>query len=177
MTYALDFVVNLGKNDTGLTLEAQLKDSAGVNVGAAITAGFTEIGRGVYLFSATAIPDAHRGMFVFQISVGGAVQVGVAVNPQTAENVDAKVTTRATPAQVNAQVVDVMTVDVIPELAVAAPAATPTIVKALMLLYMQLRNESDLTAALARIKNDAGTPIASSALSDDGTTFTRAELA
>ncbi len=64
----------------------------------------------------------------------------------------------------------------IPELAQAAPSATPTIQEAVMLMYMALRNEQITTASLTSIKNDAGTVITKATVSDNGTTFTRAEL-
>ncbi len=95
MPYSLSYVIELNEGDTGLTLEAQLKDSSNVNVGAAITAGFSEIGKGLYGFAATAIPDGHRGWFVFQDSVGGTIRASGSVNPEEAENIDAKVTTRS----------------------------------------------------------------------------------
>lgn len=62
------------------------------------------------------------------------------------------------------------------ELAQAAPSATPNAYQALMLLYMALRNQSTTTASTYTIRNDAGTVICKSTVSDDGTTFTRAEL-
>jgi len=80
-------------------------------------------------------------------------------------------------AQVNAEVVDALGVDTIPELAQGAPPATPTVRQALMLLYMALRNETLTTASLLSIKNDAGTVITKAALSDDATTMTKGKLA
>jgi hypothetical protein len=64
----------------------------------------------------------------------------------------------------------------IAELAQAAPAATPTLKEALMLLYMALRNEGTTTATNLTISNDTGTVIAKATLSDDTTTFTKTEL-
>jgi hypothetical protein len=66
--------------------------------------------------------------------------------------------------------------DTLAELAQAAPAATPTLAAAMMLLYMALRNGLDTTSTLKSIKNDAGTVITKATLSDDGTTFTKAEF-
>jgi anti-sigma28 factor (negative regulator of flagellin synthesis) len=80
-------------------------------------------------------------------------------------------------AQVNAEVVDVITVDTIPELAQAKPAATPTLASGLMLLYMALRNKIDQTNSLFEIHNNAGTQIATKAVSDDGSTYTEAQMA
>jgi hypothetical protein len=63
----------------------------------------------------------------------------------------------------------------ISELGVAAPSATPTLRTAVMLLYMALRNRTTTTATEQTIQNDAGTVITTMALSDDGTTMTKAE--
>lgn len=79
-------------------------------------------------------------------------------------------------AEVNSEVSDVLKTDTISELGVAAPAATPTFENALMLVYMALRNKLDTTSTLLEVHNDAGTIIAQATLSDDGTTFTRAEM-
>ena len=65
----------------------------------------------------------------------------------------------------------------IAELAQGVPTATPTMKQALMLLYMAMRNQTLTTASEYGIYNDAATKIAKAALSDDGTTFTRAKLA
>lgn len=62
------------------------------------------------------------------------------------------------------------------ELSQAIPPATPRPDQAIMLLYMALRNKLDTTSTLLEVHNDAGTVIAQAALSDDGTTFTRAEM-
>lgn len=64
----------------------------------------------------------------------------------------------------------------ISELSQAAPSATPTLRNAVMLMYMALRDRVDTTSTVFEIHNDAGTVIAKATVSDDGTTFTRAEL-
>ncbi|MBI4397413.1 MAG: hypothetical protein HY548_09975, partial [Elusimicrobia bacterium] len=81
-----------------------------------------------------------------------------------------------TTAQVNAEVVDALSVDTIPELTAAAPAATPTVYGALMLLYMATRNEHTTTSSQWTIKNDAGTAIAKATISENATTTTKGEL-
>ena len=67
----------------------------------------------------------------------------------------------------------------IAELAVATPAATPTLRTALMLLYMALRDKTVVqtsgTDAL-EIYNDAGTKIASKLLTDVGGDYTEAKM-
>lgn len=94
-----------------------------------------------------------------------------------------------TPANTNAQPVQIdmnhqdftdfaLEVDTIAELAQAAPDVTPTIKKAIMLLYMMARNKLTSDAILQEINNDAGVVIAKSTLDFDVPTqkFTRSEL-
>lgn len=82
----------------------------------------------------------------------------------------------ATAAQVATEISDALRTDTLSELAQAAPAATPTIAEALMLLYMALRNQVTQTSATRTIANDAGTVICKATTSDNGTTYTRTEL-
>ena len=91
---------------------------------------------------------------------------GVIVNTHTATG----------KAEINAEVVDVVATDTIAELAQGIPTATPTIRTGLMLLYMALRNKLDVDASNKEIHNDAGTVICKKALTDDGTTYSEAEM-
>ncbi len=84
--------------------------------------------------------------------------------------------TTAMKASVNAEVLDVLNVDTFAEL-VGDPGASPTVVKALMLLYMALRNKADVTANAKEIHNSAGTVILTKTLSDDGTTYSESKVA
>lgn len=70
--------------------------------------------------------------------------------------------------------VDAILDDPLTELA-AVPAAAPTLRQALQFLYMALRNKITTTATETKVHNDAGSAIATAAVSDDGTTFERAE--
>lgn len=97
-------------------------------------------------------------------------------DPDPSGFIDAAITSRATPAQVNTEVADVLKTDTIPELAQAAPAATPTFETAIMLLYMAIRDKLDITATFKEIHNNAGTVIAKKALTDDGTTYSEAQM-
>jgi len=164
MTYTLDFNIALGSLQTGLTLEAQLVDTVGANVGSAITTGFTEIGLGNYLWHTTAVPDGHRGGVKFQLSPGGVLKAFAAVNPEEAENLDSLITKM------------LVNHDVLAELAAAAPAATPTPAAALMLFYMTLRNKLKTITGFQQYHNDAGTVIAKSAVGDVAGVFTRGEM-
>ena len=64
----------------------------------------------------------------------------------------------------------------IPELSQEVPTATPTIRTGIMFPYMDLRNKRTATDSEYGIYNDAGTKIAKAVLSDNGTTFTKAEF-
>jgi hypothetical protein len=79
-------------------------------------------------------------------------------------------------ASINAEMVDALTVDTITELSSGAPTATPTLAKALMLLYMMARNAGTASTTERKIKNDAGDTITKATMSDDGTTFDQGEL-
>lgn len=88
MAYTLDFDISLGSSKTGLTLNAQIVDTAGVAVGAAITTGFTEIASGCYLLHCTTIPDGHRGALkIYTAGAPTVVWALGAINPQEGEYV------------------------------------------------------------------------------------------
>ena len=84
MAYSISAAITLGTGDTGLTLEAQIIDEAGVNVGSAITTGFFEVGLGMYLWDGS-IADAQRGAIVFQDSPGGTKRAIESLNPDQKE--------------------------------------------------------------------------------------------
>lgn len=89
MAYTLSINLALASTDTGLSLSAQLIDTAGANVGSAVTTGFVEIGVGNYLWTYADFPDGFRGGVKF--SSGGTVKAFTAINPQDGEYLDAKV--------------------------------------------------------------------------------------
>ena len=76
-------------------------------------------------------------------------------------------------ADVNAQVLDVLTVDTFAE-PTAVPAASATIEDMLHWIYTLSRNKITQTSTTSTLRNDAdGADIGSATVSDDGTTFTR----
>lgn len=84
--------------------------------------------------------------------------------------------TTAMKASVNAEVVDVIRTDTVAELA-AVPAATSTLMDKVNFLFMRARNKMTQTAATQILKADDGsTTVATSTVSDDGTTATRGEF-
>lgn len=79
-------------------------------------------------------------------------------------------------AQVNAEVVDVIRTDTLAELG-AVPAATSTLADKINWLFMQARNTITQTATTQLVKaDDTTTTVATSTISDDGTTATRGEF-
>jgi len=107
-------------------------------------------------------------------SVSGAVG---SVTGLTASNLDATVSSRATPAQVNTEVLDVLNVDTFAEPGQEAPPATTTLIKKIGYLYKFLRNRITQTATTLSIyADDATTVDQKSTVSDDSTTFTRGEI-
>jgi hypothetical protein len=91
MTYTLDFAIPLGAGKAGLTdLRAQLYDSAGSNVGSAVSTGFFAVGDAGYHWSGS-IPDSHRGGVKFYSNAASSVILAfAALNPEEAEYTDAK---------------------------------------------------------------------------------------
>lgn len=92
-------------------------------------------------------------------------------------NLDAPVSSRATPAQVNTEVLDVLNVDTFAEPGQEAPPATTTLVKKIGYLYKAFRNRITQTATtLSLYGDDAATVDQKSTVSDNGTTYDRGEL-
>jgi hypothetical protein len=98
----------------------------------------------------------------------GASQTGVTIGTVNALGATAL-------ASVLTQIRSALSTDTMSELS-GVPSATPTIQQALMLSYMSLRNEHTATSSQEKIKNNAGTVIATGALSDDGSVYTKGQL-
>lgn len=77
---------------------------------------------------------------------------------------------------VNDQVVDVIRTDTTSEMSQGAPPVDPTIEEMLAYPYFKMRNKQETTSSEDAIYDDAGTTkLFKSAISDDGTTFTKQE--
>jgi hypothetical protein len=93
-------------------------------------------------------------------------------------NIDAAISSRATPAQVNTEVLDVLQTDTFAEVGQETPAATQSILKMLQYVYKAWRNKSTQTSTTYSLFNDDTTTVAQKAtVSDDGTTATKNEVA
>src|SRR2546428_8929502 len=128
-------------------------------------------GRGLKVPLSAGEMNGDNVLVVFS-DAAGAEWCALSISIQTSAN---QIDDLATPAQVNTEVLDVMTVDTLAELAQAAPAATPTFRTAVMLMYMALRNKLTVSSTTKKIHNDSGTVITKSAISDDGSLFTQDE--
>lgn len=94
-----------------------------------------------------------------------------------ASNLDAAVTTRATPTQVNAEVVDALATDTYTEPGVGAPGVTVSLADKISYLYKFMRNRVTTTSTTITIYNDDTTTAAQqSSHSDNGTTYDRGEF-
>jgi len=92
----------------------------------------------------------------------------------TAANLDAAISTRATPAQVNAEVVDALATDTYTE-PTGAPGVTVSLKDKIGYIYMALRNKLTVTSSAKTFYDDGGAAEWSKALSDDGTEYTEYE--
>jgi|LGVF01.2.fsa_nt_gb hypothetical protein len=77
---------------------------------------------------------------------------------------------------VNTEMVDVMTLDTIAEPSQGAMPVAPTFAEAIKYLYFRMRNKTETTAGEDSVYDDVGTTkLFKATISDDGTTFTKAE--
>lgn len=97
--------------------------------------------------------------------------------PFAGANVNATISSRATPAQVNAEVVDALATDTYAEPGQEAPPATTSLAVKISYGYKALRNKNTRTATQYNLFNDAGAVVDQKAtLSDAAGTFTREEI-
>ena len=90
-----------------------------------------------------------------------------------APNLDTQLSTLATPAQVNAQVLDVLSVDTFGELG-SPPAATSSLKDKLVWLFMWARNKATETSTQRKLyADDTTTVVSTETVGDDGVTFTK----
>lgn len=129
-------------------------------------------GTGYYKSTFPAAITAGRYTFTFYQQLGGSPSLGDPAigsgGPMywTGSNEDqgASITTLA-----------LLNSTAIPELT-SIPGPTPTMMQALMLLYMSLRNLHTTTSSQEKIYNDSGATITTSTLSDDGTTYSKGKF-
>lgn len=97
--------------------------------------------------------------------------------PFAGANLNATISSRATPAQVNAEVLDVLNVDTFALPGQTAPPLAPTLVQVLTWLFKNFRNRKTQTATQWSLMADNETTVdAKATVSDDGTTATKQEI-
>jgi hypothetical protein len=183
----VDSVVVMLKGATGmapLPLEIQLTDFNlndadpavdvtkwnGTAVAAPNVAGVPKVDLTHWLGTAAATPTVAGVPEVDVTHVGGAAET-------IGARLDAAVSTRATPAQVNTELLDVLNTDTFAEPGQEAPPATTTLAKKLGYLYKAFRNKLTQTSTTLSVFADDGSTVDQKAtVSDDGTTYTRGEL-
>lgn len=107
-----------------------------------------------------------------------AILTASSIGLKVKNNVDAAITSRATPAQVNTEVLDVLTVDTFAESGQQAPPATATLSVKLGYVYKSWRNRHTQTATVYSLYNDDATTVAQKAtVSDDTVTTDVGEVA
>lgn len=100
----------------------------------------------------------------------------VGVTTTVTGRIDAAITTRATPAQVNTEVLDVLVTDTFAEPS-AVPAATSSIKDKLNWLFVLARNKLTQTATTQLVRNDAdAATVGTATVSDDATTAIRGKF-
>lgn len=173
-------VTNLTTNNdkTGYSLTAGEHTNIATDTQAGLTAqGYTAVRAG-YLDTLNGLVAAIWASVTRTIT-GGTVttnndKTGYALSGAGVTAVQSGLST-VTTAQVNAEVLDVLTVDTFAEPA-GAPAATSSLKDKLGWAFKLTRNLRRTTSAVDSVYNDAGAVVDSTAaLSDDGTTFTRGE--
>lgn len=106
-----------------------------------------------------------------------AVLVASSMGLKVKNNLDVVLSTRATPAQVNTEVLDVLNTDTFGEPGQAAPPASTTLATKIAYLYKFLRNRITQTSTTLSVYGDDGITVDQKAtVSDDGTTFDRTEI-
>ncbi len=111
------------------------------------------------------------------IATGGAGEL-TAARAALLSNLDATVASRATPAQVNTEMVDALSVDTYAEPGQILPPATNSIVSKLSFLYKAWRNEKNNDGAITNLLNDAGGTVdQKQTTSEAGGTVTKGEWA
>ena len=83
MNYTVCYPISLGATKVGLTLNAQLVDGDGDDVGSSITTGFAEIGDGNYSLT-TDLPDDNLGIIkIYESGTTRVLAIGDATDPRS----------------------------------------------------------------------------------------------
>jgi len=144
----------------------------------AVRAGYLDnLSAGAVALQAT-LADATFGLAALETLVDELESRLTAGRAANLDNLDVLLSSRATPAQVNTEVVDALNVDTYAEPGQAAPPATATLTQKIGYLFKAWRNRFTQDASNYKLYgDDALTVDQKAAVSDDATTFDRGEVA
>lgn len=181
--------------DANTIYKATVSDATGATVGVDVVALKAEtaaikVDTAAILIDTTEIGVAGAGLTNIDLpnqtmditgnlsgSVGSVTGSVGSVVGLTVANLDTTVSSRATPAQVNAEVLDVFNVDTFAEPGQEAPATTTTFRKMLTYLYKAWKNKTTQTATEYNLYDSVGVFVdQKSTFADDGTTATKNEI-
>lgn len=171
----ITYPIQLGPMYAGKALTAQLVDTTGAAVGDEITTGFAELDNGFYLWTVEIADAFQGGVTIHEVGFPETILTGTAVQPlATAAALEALKThgnaawatadvsalataasiaalNNLSAAQVNAEVIDVLRTDTIPD-SYAAKGAQPTIAQAILAIhqYLQERSVSGTTVTVRK---------------------------
>lgn len=165
----LDLILDARASQTSVDTVDGNVDAILVDTGTTIPAQITSLNDPTAGAIADAVWDEAKSGHVISGSFGEEVQAHALSSEVSALNdIDA--------ATVNAQVLDVLNVDTFSELT-GVPADDATLTQMIRWLYIQARNKITQTSTTQTIYADDGsTSVATSTVSDDGTTATRGEF-
>lgn len=174
--------------DTNTIYKAVVTDAAGATVGvdvvavksdtAAILADTGTDGVVVAAASKTGYALSSAGIQAIWDALTSALTTAGSIGKLLVDNINATISSRATPAQVNTEVVDALATDTYAEPGQGAPAATTTLAAKIGYLYKSWRNKKEQTSTTFSLYDDAGSTVdQKSTVSDDATTATRGEIA
>ena len=180
--------------ETALTIaqaDVRLSKNGAASAPKADTSSATHDANGMYRVSLNATDTDTVGRLTLFVHVSGALFVRheyqvveeavydqfYASDASGVANLDVAVSSRASPSQVKAEVVDALATDTYGEPGQGAPPATASLAQKIGYLFKAWRNRHTQTATEYALYNDAGTTKDQKAsVSDDGTTFERGEV-
>ncbi len=159
--------MSLRSTTNGRTLDVTATGAAGIDWGNLENLTTTNALTGTTIATTQVVASVTGAVGSVAGNVVGSVG---SVTGLTASNLDATVSSRATPADIATALATTTYAE-----PTGAPAATATIVAKLGFVYEALRNKLTVTSSAKTFYNDAGASQWSKALSDDGSTFTESE--
>lgn len=122
------------------------------------------------------IDDATNGLTAIKAEVEGLAGAAMRGTDGANTTVPDAAGTAPTPAEINAEMVDVMKTDTTAEPSQGAPPATPTFEDMIAYIYFRLRNKTTTTSSEDAMWDNAGTTkLIKATISDNGTTFEKSE--